>query len=101
MVDAIANHEIMSFFYAFSGYNQIKIDLVDEEKNSFITKCDAYCYKVMPFELKYARATNQCLMNKMFSNYIGNKMFSIYIRNTIEVYIDDILIKANKSNQHL
>ncbi|XP_070006937.1 uncharacterized protein [Nicotiana sylvestris] len=36
------------------GYNQIKMDPVDEEKTPFITDMGTYCYKVMPFGLKNA-----------------------------------------------
>ena len=56
----------------------------DEEKMAFITPMANYCYKVLPFGLKNARATYQRLLNKVFVKLIGNLM---------EVYIDDMLIK--------
>lgn len=46
----------------------------------------------MPFGLKNAGATYQCLVNKMFADYLGN---------TMEVYIDDMLVKSLKADQHL
>ena len=72
---------------AFSGYNQIKIDEVGQEKTSFITNQDLFCHKVMPFGLKNARATYQRLVNHMFRPQIG--------RN-VEVYMDDMLVKSAK-----
>ena len=70
---------------AFSGYNQIKMKEVDQEKTSFVTSQGLFCYKVMPFGLKNARATYQRLMNKIFVHQIG--------RN-VQVYVDDMLVKV-------
>ncbi|XP_042423426.1 uncharacterized protein LOC122011050 [Zingiber officinale] len=46
---------------------------------------DTYCYNVIPFGLKNARATYQRLMNKVFRKQI---------ERNLEVYVDDILIKS-------
>ena len=59
---------------AFSGYNQIKLDKVDQEKTSFVTSQDLFCYKVMSFGLKNVDATYQRLMNKMFAHQIGRNV---------------------------
>ena len=77
---------------AFSGYNQIRMDEVDQEKTSFVTSQDLFCYKVMPFGLKNAGATYQRLVNHMFSPQIG--------RN-VEVYVDDMLVKRQDEEIHL
>ena len=37
LVDSTARHQLLSFMDAFSGYNQIKLDEVDQEKTSFVT----------------------------------------------------------------
>ena len=37
LVDSTTDHQLLSFMDAFSGYNQIKMDEVDQEKMSFIT----------------------------------------------------------------
>ncbi|XP_070002897.1 uncharacterized protein [Nicotiana sylvestris] len=54
LIDATAEHELLSFLDAYPGYNQIKMDPTDEEKTSFITDRGTYCDKVMPFGLKNA-----------------------------------------------
>ena len=92
MVDATAGHELLSFMDVYSGYNQILMHPADQEKTSFITNKGLYCYKVMPFGLKNAGATYQCLVNEMFSQHIGK---------TMEVYIDDMLVKSLLAEQHL
>ena len=68
LVDSTAGHKLLSFMDAFSRYNQILMDEDDQEKTSFVTSQALYCYKVMPFGLKNARATYQRLVNHMFSH---------------------------------
>ena len=92
LVDSTAGHKLLMFMDVFSGYNQIKMAEEDQEKTAFITSQWLYCYKVMPFKLKNARATYQRLVNKMFSKQIG--------RNT-EVYVDDMLVKSREELAHV
>ena len=66
--------------------------LPDMDKTSFITERGLYYYKVMPFGLKNARTTYQRLVNKMFREQIGK---------TMEVYIDDMLVKSLKAANHI
>ena len=77
---------------AFSDYNQISMDPDDQEKTSFITGQGTYCYCVMPFGLKNAGATYQRLVNRMFQKKLGASM---------EVYIDDILVKSTMVELHI
>lgn len=56
---------LFSFLDAYSGYNQIKMNLKDEEKIAFITRKGVHCYKVMPFGLKNAGVTYQRLVTKL------------------------------------
>ncbi|XP_016192258.1 uncharacterized protein LOC107633136 [Arachis ipaensis] len=77
-----------SLMDAYSGYNQISIHRLDEEKTAFTTPGGTYCYKVMPFGLKNAGTTYQKLMNKAFRDLIGK---------TVEVYVDDILVKTARA----
>ena len=91
-MDSTAEHKLLTFMDAFSGYNQIKMDEEDQEKTAFITSQGLYCYTVMSFGLKNARATYQRLVNKMFNKQIGRNM---------EVYVDDMLVKSKEELAHL
>ena len=77
---------------AFSGYNQIKMNEDDQERTSFVTSQGLFCYKVMSFGLKNVGTTYQRLMNKMYAHQIG--------RN-VQVYVDDMLVKSLRENDHL
>ncbi|CAL9026207.1 unnamed protein product, partial [Prunus brigantina] len=92
LVDATAGHELLSFMDAYSGYNQIFMHPTDREHTAFITDRGLYCYNVMPFGLKNAGATYQRLVNKIFAELIGTSM---------EVYVDDMLVKSRTANDHL
>ena len=91
IMDASAGHGMLSFLDAFSGYHQIPMHPPDEEKTSFITSHGLYCYNVMPFGLKNAGATYQRLVTKMFHPLLGS---------TMEVYIDDMLVKSKQGPNH-
>ena len=66
LVDSTVSHKLLSFMDVFSGYKQIRMDEVDQEKTSFVTSQGLLCYKVMSFGLKNAGATYQRLVNHMF-----------------------------------
>ena len=76
LVDATSSHAVLSFVDAYSGYNQIPMHVSDQKHTSFIIDCELYCYKVMPFGLKNARATYQRLVNMMFKEHIDKTMRS-------------------------
>ena len=63
-MDSTAEHKLLAFMDAFSGYNQIKMDEEDQEKTAFITSQGLYCYKVMSFGLKNVGATYQRLVDR-------------------------------------
>ena len=64
----------------------------DEEHTSFIIIRGIYCYKETPFGLKNIGATYQRLVNRMFKYLIGKSM---------EVYIDDMLVKSKTVGDHI
>ena len=64
----------------------------DKEHTSLITDKGLYYYKAMPFSLKNARATYQRLVNGMFKDLIGK---------SIEVYMDDMLVKSKTIGDHI
>jgi len=63
----------------------------DKEKTTILTERANYCYKVMPFGLKNAWATYQRLMERIFGEQIGR---------AIEVYVDDMIVKSDSTEQH-
>ncbi|CAL8990437.1 unnamed protein product, partial [Prunus brigantina] len=92
LVDVTVGHALLSFMDAYSGYNQIFMHPEDQAHSSFITDHGLYSYKVMPFNLKNVGATYQHLVNSIFAPLIGN---------TIEVYVDDMLVKSRTADQHI
>ncbi|KAI5317771.1 hypothetical protein L3X38_037478 [Prunus dulcis] len=92
LVDSTFGNKLLSFMDAYSGYNQILMHEDDKARTSFIIERGIYCYKVMPFGLKNAGATYQRLVNKTFKEQIGK---------TMEVYVDDMLVKAPKHVDHI
>ncbi|MCI51201.1 hypothetical protein A2U01_0072445, partial [Trifolium medium] len=50
-----------------------------------------YYYNVTPFGLKYAGATYQRMMNKVFRREIGD---------ILEVYMDDMIVKFHDETDH-
>ncbi|KAM2120644.1 hypothetical protein ACFX1Q_018554 [Malus domestica] len=92
LIDSKAGCELLSFMNAYSGYNQILMNPSDQEYTAFTTDRGLYCYKVMPFGLKYAGATYQRLVNSMFAEQIGKSM---------EVYVDNMLVKSKHADQHI
>ena len=91
IIDASARHGMFSFLDAFLGYHQIPMHPPEEKKIAFITPHGLFCYIVMPFGLKNVGATYQRLVTKMFRPLLGK---------TIEVYIDDMLVKSKERPDH-
>ena len=57
LVDEGSGFQVLSFLDAYSGYNQIRMHPLDEEKMTFITEDVDFCYRVMPFNLKNVGTT--------------------------------------------
>ncbi|KAL0290290.1 UNVERIFIED_CONTAM: Transposon Tf2-12 polyprotein [Sesamum angustifolium] len=92
LVDSTSGCEMLSFLDASQGYNQILLAPEDQEKASFVTDQRVFCYNVMPFGLKNAGLTYQWLVYHMFRDQIGRNM---------DVYIDDMLVKSVKEQNHV
>ena len=91
IVDASAGHGMLSFLDAFSGYHQIPMYPLNAEKKAFITPHGLFFYNVTSFGLKNVGATYQRPVTKMFRLLLGK---------TIEVYIDDMLVKSKERPDH-
>uniref|UniRef100_A0A2N9H521 Uncharacterized protein n=1 Tax=Fagus sylvatica TaxID=28930 RepID=A0A2N9H521_FAGSY len=92
LIDSAAGHAMFSFMDGFSGYNQIRMSTKDAEKTAFRTPIGNFYYTVMPFGLKNAGATYQRTMTAMFHDMMHKE---------IEDYVDDIVVKSKKREDHL
>ncbi|KAL0305266.1 UNVERIFIED_CONTAM: Polyprotein P3 [Sesamum calycinum] len=91
MIDATTGHEALSFMDGSSEYNQIRMTPADEELTVFYTPKGVYCYKVMPFGLKNVGATYQRAMQKIFDDML---------HKNVEWYVDDLVVKSKKRENH-
>ena len=57
-----------------------------------MTPTGNYHYKVIPFNLKNAGSTYQKMMTRMFKPQLGK---------SIEIYVDDIMVKCKVVFEHL
>ena len=64
---------------------------INSKKMTFITPHRLYCYDVMPFSLKNVGATYQRLVTKIFRPLLCN---------TMEAYIDNMLVKSKERFDH-
>ena len=92
LVDATVGHPWMSSLDAFRRYYQIPLVLDDHEKIVFVTPTGNYHDKVMPFGLKNTKSTYQKMMTRMFKPQLGK---------SIEVYIDDMVMKIKVVSEHV
>ena len=63
----------------------------DECKTVFMTELSCYCYKVMPFGLKNARATYKRLMDRVLAPMLGQN---------VQAYVDDMVVTSQRE-QHV
>ena len=76
----------------FQGYYQIALALTNQEKTSFISSEGNYHYTVLSFGLKNVGATYQRMVTRMFREQIGK---------TVEVYIENMVVKSKKLEEHI
>ena len=92
MVDATTGHGTLSFMDGSLGYNQIQMVPGDEELTAFRTLKGIYCYKVMPLRLNNADAMYQHAMQKIFDDML---------HKNVECYVDELVVKSKKREDHL
>ncbi|KAI5334156.1 hypothetical protein L3X38_024289 [Prunus dulcis] len=94
LIDGAAHNKILTFMVGNAGYNQIMVAEVYIHKTAF--RCPravrAYEYIFLSFGLKNAGATYQRVMNSIFHDMIGH---------TLEVYIDEVVIKSQEQEAHI
>ena len=59
ILERVAGHEFYCFLDCYSDYNQIEIDLEDQDKTTFTYPFGTYAFCRMPFGLCNALATFQ------------------------------------------
>jgi len=91
LVDGASRHNFLRFLDAYSGYNQIPMYSLDRSKTTFIIDKANYCYEVMPFGLTNVGPTYQGLMDQVFRDQISR---------TMEVYVDDMVVKSQTAEDH-
>ncbi|GJV55860.1 reverse transcriptase domain-containing protein [Tanacetum coccineum] len=83
MLERLAENEYYYFLDGFSGYFQIPIDPLDQEKTTFTCPYGTFAYRRMPFGLCNAPGTFQRCMVSIFHDMI---------EKTIEVFMDDFSV---------
>jgi hypothetical protein len=92
LIDTAATTEITSSLDCYSGYHQIWMKKEYEPKANFIIFNGTYCYLWMPDELKNARGSFIRMTTKMLSNQIGRNVLT---------YVDDIIVRKIKQEDHI
>jgi hypothetical protein len=92
LVDAAATSELMSLLDCYLGYHQIWMKKEDEPKTSFRTPSGTYCYHRMPEGLKNAGGSFSRMTAKVLHSQIGNNVLT---------YVDDIIVKSAKQENHI
>ena len=91
LIDSATGSAMFSFMDGFNGYNQIRMAPRDAEKTAFRTPMGNFYYTVMPFGLKNAGATYQRVMTAIFHDMMHQEL---------EDYVDDIVVKSRKREEH-
>ncbi|GJY30288.1 reverse transcriptase domain-containing protein [Tanacetum coccineum] len=83
MLERLAENEYYCFLDGFSGYFQIPINPLDQEKTTFTCPYGTFAYRHMPFGLCNAPGTFQRCMVAIFHDMI---------EKTMEVFMDDFSV---------
>ncbi|XP_057775214.1 uncharacterized protein LOC130994197 [Salvia miltiorrhiza] len=92
LVDSTSGCALLSMMDAYQGYHQVKMNRGDIAKTAFAVCCGVYGWRSMPFGLKNAGATYQRMMEKIFKEQLS--------RN-ISVYVDDMLVRSVRAEDHV
>jgi hypothetical protein len=94
LVNQASGNKIISFLDGNVGYNQIFMAEEDVSKTTF--RCPRFVglfeWVVMTFGLRNAGATYQRVMNHIFHDLLGI---------ILEIYIDDVVVKSTRFNDHV
>jgi hypothetical protein len=94
LINNVSEDRVISFLDGNAGYNQIF--MAKEDMSKMVFRCPGFIglfeYVVMTFGLKNAGVTYQRAMNLTFHDLLGI---------TLEVYIDDVIVKSDRMDGHL
>ena len=91
ILEAVADDKVYRFLDRFSGYNQIRMHSVDQEKKTFVTEWGVFMAVVMMFGLKTTPTTFQRIIMEIFREFIVAFM---------QVFLDDFAV-YNQNREHL
>ncbi|CAA7402787.1 unnamed protein product [Spirodela intermedia] len=83
ILEKLAGKNFFCFLDGYSGYNQIYINPLDQEKTTFTCPFGTFAFKRMPFGLCNAPTTFQRYMLSIFSDMIGKCM---------KIFMDDFSV---------
>jgi hypothetical protein len=92
LMDAAATIELIRLLDCYSGYHQIWMKKEDEPNTIFITPSGTYCYLQMPEGLKNAGGSFSRMTAKVLHSQIGRNVLT---------YVDDIIVKSMKQENHI
>jgi hypothetical protein len=92
LVNAVATSELMSLLDCYLGYHQFWMKKDEESKTSFITPSGTYCYLLMPENLKNVGGSFSIMTTKVLHSQIGINVLT---------YVDDIIVKSTKQENHV
>ena len=91
LIDKLKNAKYFSKMDLLSGFHQIRMASIDEDKTAFRSPFGTYSYKVMPLGLKNASKTFQRMVE-----YVLRK----FIDKSVIVFVDDILVYSDSKEGH-
>jgi hypothetical protein len=83
IMERLAGHEYYCFLDGYSGYNQVPVDLEDQEKTRFTCLFGTFAYRHIPFGLCNVPTTFQrCMINIFFD----------MVEHFIKIFMDDFSV---------
>jgi hypothetical protein len=92
IIDFATGYEMMALLDCFSGYHQIWLRKEDEEKTSFITPFNTFCYLRMPEGLRNTGPTFCRMTKAALKDQVGRNVLS---------YVDDIVVASRKKETYI
>lgn len=92
ILDSLRNATVFSGLDCFSGYYGIAVEEESRDVTAFVTPDGLFQWNVMPFGLSSAPSAFQRVMNIAFNNLL---------RNSVLIYLDDLVTFGHNFDNHL